>query len=360
MKIKKALYKIHLYIGLCAGIFLSIVGITGSIISYQNEILEFINKKSLYVVPQSQVKSLDSLIQIVAKKYPKRKVILVKLYKDKTRSFEAWTIGKKPKFMVVHIDQYSGKILPKYEYSELFFVVMNLHRNLTFGKIGKLLIGISTIVLVILSISGFILYFKFLRHNFLRAMSVSLKARGKMLYYKIHSAFGVWFLIPILLMSLTGLWWSFEWYNNALHVVFNVEKSAHHKRDMNIAPSSFSLDNAYDIFSSKVDFQSVRIRLPLNPKKQKFFYQCEDKSHPHDINTIIIDLNNNKILSHQLYKKLPLNRQIIKSMFAIHSGEYFGNIGRAIMFVSSFFVFVLFVSGFILFIKKRKFFQKNS
>lgn len=46
---KKFLFKVHLILGLTAGFVLMIIGLTGSILSFEKEIIQFINKDSYFV-----------------------------------------------------------------------------------------------------------------------------------------------------------------------------------------------------------------------------------------------------------------------------------------------------------------------
>ena len=46
---KKLLFKVHLILGLTAGFVLMIIGLTGSILSLEKEIIQFINKYSYFV-----------------------------------------------------------------------------------------------------------------------------------------------------------------------------------------------------------------------------------------------------------------------------------------------------------------------
>ena len=46
---KKFLFKVHLILGLTAGFVLMIIGLTGSILSFEKEIIQFINKDTYFV-----------------------------------------------------------------------------------------------------------------------------------------------------------------------------------------------------------------------------------------------------------------------------------------------------------------------
>ncbi|MDR2638237.1 MAG: PepSY domain-containing protein, partial [Helicobacteraceae bacterium] len=83
--------------------------------------------------------------------------------------------------------------------------------------------AIATIALIVISITGLYLYLPFMRRNFYSSLKIDFRKKGRGFLYKLHSVFGVWTLIFVLLMSLTGLWWSYDWYRNGIYWLAGVE-----------------------------------------------------------------------------------------------------------------------------------------
>lgn len=129
------------------------------------------------------------------------------------------------------IDQYSGEITGRYERLGFFSVMFKLHRWLLDSanphgdgiKVGKVLVGISTLVFVIALISGVVIWWPRARKNLRRSLSISFSNGWKGFWKGLHVAGGMYALIFVLAMALTGLTWSFDWYRSAFYAVCGVE-----------------------------------------------------------------------------------------------------------------------------------------
>ncbi len=85
---------------------------------------------------------------------------------------------------------------------------------------GKMIVGTSTLMFAISLISGAAIWIPRSK----RALKNSLKIkRGRRFLHDIHVAGGIYMLIPLLLMSLTGLLWSFNWYRECVYILFAEE-----------------------------------------------------------------------------------------------------------------------------------------
>src|SRR5262249_13479053 len=72
------------------------------------------------------------------------------------------------------------------------------------------------IALIVLSLTG--LYLRWPRRwlNWRSWLRLDFAHRGRSLFWELHSVIGAWVLPFYLLASLTGLYWSYDWYRNAL------------------------------------------------------------------------------------------------------------------------------------------------
>ncbi len=137
----------------------------------------------------------------------------------------------KPRRASLFIDQYSGQITGKYERIGFFSTMFKLHRWLLDSanphgdgvKIGKTLVGISTLIFVIALITGVIIWWPRARKGLLHSLSISFSDGWKGFWKGLHVAGGMYALIFVLAMALTGLTWSFDWYRSAFYAVCGVE-----------------------------------------------------------------------------------------------------------------------------------------
>src|SRR5687767_1069711 len=81
--------RIHLYLGLGAGLVIMICCLTGAILVFQKELEQFFHKERYFVQHDEKKLSLDSLVAGVKKIYPGAKVNSLKVYRNNQRTVEA-------------------------------------------------------------------------------------------------------------------------------------------------------------------------------------------------------------------------------------------------------------------------------
>lgn len=102
-------------------------------------------------------------------------------------------------------------------------VVMKLHRWLMDDTrtVGKVIVGISTIFLIVILISGLVAYWprKWKKKYLIIKKGPNLRAT----IYRLHTILGVYAGVILLVCALTGLMWSFQWYRDAVGFLFDTE-----------------------------------------------------------------------------------------------------------------------------------------
>jgi sulfite reductase (NADPH) flavoprotein alpha-component len=224
--IGKVIHKLHLYLGLAAGLILMIVGFTGAMMSYEKEILRAFNNDSFVVLPKQEGKlPMNRLLAQFVEQKEGAKINGVAISSD---PFESYRINvaseKSKKGENYYINPYTGELLPKVEGEKFFKLIEEIHRRLLLDEVGKQIVGASVLILIVLLFSGVYIYMPKIRRGFWNACKFDPKSKGRTFLYSLHGAIGIWVIPFYLLASLTGLYWSYEWYNNALHTMSGVEK----------------------------------------------------------------------------------------------------------------------------------------
>ena len=227
----KIFRKIHLWLSVPFGIIITLICFSGAMLIFEPEITRSI-KSDVYYVSSSDGDPLPmgELMETVKATLPDSVSITgVTVFSDKDRTYQVNL--SKPRRASLFIDQYSGRITGKYERIGFFSTMFKLHRWLLDGanphgdgvKVGKLLVGISTLIFVIALITGVVIWWPRARKNFRRSMTISFKDGWRGLWKSLHVAGGMYALVFVLAMSLTGLTWSFNWYRTAFYAVCGVE-----------------------------------------------------------------------------------------------------------------------------------------
>jgi uncharacterized iron-regulated membrane protein len=193
--------------------------------------------RDIYYVSEvkDQTIPLDSLMKGVAATLPDSVQITGVTISDNPE--RAYKVNlSKPHRAALFVDQYNGNITGTYERGAFFKNMFFLHRWLLDGGNpkeggvfhGKLIVGISTLVFVIVLITGILIWLYRARKAFKRSLKISVRNGWTIFWKNLHVAGGMYIVIFLLAMALTGLTWSFDWYRTGFYKVFGVEQTAFH------------------------------------------------------------------------------------------------------------------------------------
>ena len=223
--------KIHLWLSVPFGIIITLVCFSGAMLIFEPEITRAVKNDVYYVTEvKDSALPMGELMETVKATLPDSVSITgVTVFSDNSRTYRVNL--SKPRRASLFIDQYSGQITGKYERIGFFSTMFKLHRWLLDSanphgdgvKIGKTLVGISTLIFVIALITGVIIWWPRARKGLLHSLSISFSDGWKGFWKGLHVAGGMYALIFVLAMALTGLTWSFDWYRSAFYAVCGVE-----------------------------------------------------------------------------------------------------------------------------------------
>ena len=251
---KKIFRKIHLWLSVPFGLIITLVCFSGAMLVFENEVNEWFRHDLYYVetVKESPL-PMDKLLEKVATTLPDSvSVTGVSISSDPGRAYQVSL--SKPRRASLYVDQYTGEVKGKSERSGFFMFMFRMHRWLLDSMNpgnegifwGKMIVGVSTLLLVFVLISGIVIWWPRTRKALKNSLKITATKGWKRFWYDLHVAGGMYALIFLLAMALTGLTWSFPWYRTAFYKVFGVEvqqraaqgheqKSDAQKRDTKLA-----------------------------------------------------------------------------------------------------------------------------
>ena len=387
---KSLMHNLHLYLGLAATIVLMIVGVTGALLSYEKELLRIFNPSSFEVKVQEKKLPMEQLVTKFLQQKPDAQIRMITISSEADESYMFRIASPESrKGEKVYIDPYTAELLPQLSGEKFFRIVENLHRRLMLGEFGKQLVGASTIILIILVISGIYIYMPRIKRGFLASFTFKTKTKGKAFLYSMHGAVGMWVIPFYLVVSLTGLYWSYQWYNSALYALAGVEKPQRHmhkkpqkkEQQSTVAKEKTATTSAQDAkrgaqktqvrpsdkFANSIAtaFESFHIFVghcyadatlftEAKDGVYRFMYVDKDPAHIYARNSLEVRPETMQLIKHERYDDKTAGGQLMGSIFALHSGEYFGWIGQLGMFLASLLMPLFGITGLMLYLKKRK------
>ena len=120
----------------------------------------------------------------------------------------------------------AGKLKKKHHRERLpfFRTMFRLHRWLLDAKNpdggifwGKLVVGTSTLMFVFVLVSGIFIWLPRTWRGLKNGLKIPVRKGWRRFCYGLHVAGGMYALIFLLIMALTGLTWSFSWYRTGFY-----------------------------------------------------------------------------------------------------------------------------------------------
>lgn len=366
--LRKFINDIHLWLGIGSGIILFIICLTGTVLTFEKEIKDIFSEEAT-VSPKAKKLAIEELSKTLSSEGEVMRVSINPRV-EKPYEFSVKTNKEDRRGTLFFVNQYTGEYSKQIKTSlDGFFMTMfKMHRWLLLDiSIGRPIVGISTIIFFILSISGIVLWFpkkqlKKLKWKHLKpGFKIAWRAKWKRINHDLHVTLGFYSAIFLIIMSLTGLFWSFEWYKDAGSAVLGTEVFGGRGGGPRINSNA-------DLDSVKVDFEAilkiVECELPFEgtillqiPADEKEIFSVR-KYHDQDfLQTATDELKIDRdgtIISKELFSEKPFNVQLASSIKAIHLGSIFGWFSKTIYFISCMIATSLPVTGVIIWLNKLK------
>lgn len=395
---KKIFRKIHLWLSVPFGLIITLVCFSGAMLVFENEVNEWFRRDLYYVetVKESPL-PMDKLLEKVATTLPDSvSVTGVSISSDPGRAYQVSL--SKPRRASLYVDQYTGEVKGKSERSGFFMFMFRMHRWLLDSMNpgnegifwGKMIVGVSTLLLVFVLISGIVIWWPRTRKALKNSLKITATKGWKRFWYDLHVAGGMYALIFLLAMALTGLTWSFPWYRTAFYKVFGVEvqqrvaqgheqKSDAQKRDTKLAahrekkregnevrkgersrrPENNHSD-MYSVTSPFVYWQEIYDKLRRqNPEYKQISISSGTASvsfnrfgNQRASDRYSFNTDNGEFTETSLYQHQDKSGKIRGWIYSVHVGNWGGMFTRILTFIAALLGAALPLTGYYLWIKR--------
>lgn len=395
---KKIFRKIHLWLSVPFGLIITLVCFSGAILVFENEVNEWFRRDLYYVetVKESPL-PMDKLLEKVATTLPDSvSVTGVSISSDPGRAYQVSL--SKPRRASLYVDQYTGEVKGKSERSGFFMFMFRMHRWLLDSMNpgnegifwGKMIVGVSTLLLVFVLISGIVIWWPRTRKALKNSLKITATKGWRRFWYDLHVAGGMYALIFLLAMALTGLTWSFPWYRTAFYKVFGVEvqqraaqgheqKSDAQKRDTKLAahrekkregnevrkgersrrPENNHSD-MYSVTSPFVYWQEIYDKLGRqNPEYKQISISSGTASvsfnrfgNQRASDRYSFNTDNGEFTETSLYQHQDKSGKIRGWIYSVHVGNWGGMFTRILTFIAALLGAALPLTGYYLWIKR--------
>lgn len=367
-------FQTHWLIGITAGVILAVMGVSGAVLSFENEILRALNP-GLMTVPARATPLLSppDLVERLQAAHPDRVLGTLSVSTAADRAARVGFLAAsnaggpaaapngRARMDVHFVDPYTGALLGAEDAlrgHRALQIIEDVHRRLAAGDAGKALTGASTLCLLMLAGTG--LYLRWPRRW--RDVRVWLAVRWRMrkapFLRSLHEVIGTWLLLPYLLVALTGLWWSYDWYRQGVLKLTGASTPPRAAmRTAHDGPAAVeALRVGWMAFLRATEpsgYSMASFNLPAFHQPLVVTYLDAEPIHERASNRITLDLASGAVRSHERHADKNPGGRLAASMFALHKGSFFGLGGTLLMMLASLTMPLFAITGWMLYLRRR-------
>ncbi|NNG63153.1 flavodoxin, partial [Pseudomonas fragi] len=362
---KKTLFQLHWFFGITAGLVLALMGITGATVSFQDELLNLLNPSVLKVekLDSGTLAPAELVRRVEATEGKQVSMLWVGVDSDSVaRIFFTPPPGER-RGQLRYVDPYTGTYQGDASGQGFFDLMLQLHRFLAMGQTGRQITGACTLMLIFFCLSG--LYLRWPRQalDWRAWLTLDWAKKGRSFNWDLHSVAGTWCMIFYLLAALTGLSWSYEWYNKGLQKLFSDSPNSQQRKGGRGQPGPAGPAPVADYDAIWATIQQAagpqlslyNVRMPpVAGQPATVFYLRSDSPHERAFNQIVLDPVTGVIKQHQRYADKSYKAQLLTSIYALHVGSYWGLPGRILVTIASLSMPLFFITGWLLYLDRRR------
>jgi len=382
--IKWTLYRLHWLLGITAGVVLSVMGVTGAIMAFEDEIMTAWSH-GIVAVPVRTADPLlspDALLARFIAQSPDSIPIKLTVFPEAGKSARLVYRPRSTESLATeedntdgtYLDPYTGAVLGKAVGERFFDTVRSLHRYLLLphnrAGAGRPITTFAAVCLVFSALSG--LYLRWPRRRTLdwRAwLKPDLRRRGRALYWSLHSVAGTWLFLIFLVFAITGPTFAYDSYRDELTALLTRTRAAPAPVARNPqAPQSTGqpasepapparLDAAWAGFQAAVQTDVTTVLFTVSQKSTPtttIRYLTRDSPHYRAYNEIILDRSSGEVLSHNLYARQSLGKRLSIGMLSVHRGKVFGFAGAVVFMLAALMLPLFCITGYLLYLDRRR------
>lgn len=207
--LRKAIFQIHLWLGLLLTIYVVMVGVSGSILVLRHELQEWTGLNPQLPPLQSEGHPLigfSGAADAIRAKYPKARISFLYPPREENPGYYALVANGRER-LTITVHPYSGEILLAEPPRQTWLTwVGQMHYFLLLpSKPGIIINGIGSALLILMTLTGLVLWWPGIR-QWMRAFTVDFRRSWKRVNWDLHNVTGFWTLSIVLIWAISGVY----------------------------------------------------------------------------------------------------------------------------------------------------------
>ncbi len=363
MTVRKIVLTIHLCLGLASGIFLAILGVTGSIMAFEADIDHWLHPDLWYVTPGSQPLPENDMVSIAQNRFHSR--VLAIQFPRAANLAQMMPMGDGT---TVYLNPYDGSVLGskigQSNSDRALAYIHQIHLRLVpdpqsmpdLAAKGKIVVSCAGLVLLLMVPTGVILWWRAKRLT-VQFKATNFRIPWHRLFHDAHQVIGIYAALFLTISSLTGILIGFGFGEKFFYAV---TRSSPPERVRSVA--STVVPGALPIMADQV-LDIARRTMPkavpavmVRPMRATGAYavlmRVPEETSEAVHSSIAIDQYSGKVLAVHNFENESQGYRWIRFNRSIHTGDIFGLASHIVVSISSLALAAMVMTGLVIWWKK--------
>lgn len=348
---RKIIFWFHLVCSIVTGIIIFIMSVTGVALTYQKQMTLWADKRACAVTPgDKSLLPIEELADIFLKARPDAILTSITIHSDPEMAATITTVPN----VNTYVDPYTGDILGQGApgMQNFFRIMTDWHRWLSLSgekrSTGKAITGICNLAFLFIALTGIYLWWprkwtlKTVRSISWFKTGLSSKGRD----YNWHNVFGLWCLIPLILIIVSAVVISYPWASRVVFLMAGSQMTQLPARGK-MPPGGGQLQRAplrleglgnilEKVKNDAGTFRTISFQLPTESADSvSFSVDTGWGGQPQLRKTIVAELSTGNIIRRDKYSDTDPGLRARIWMRFVHTGEYYGITGQTIAGIAS-------------------------
>lgn len=349
--------KVHLYLGLFAGAVLALLGVTGSILVFDQAIDGLLNPQVTVSSSGAERVSPDKVLAAVEPQYG-----LLPYYLEAPTEggpYVAFIDAGGAGIRAIPVDPGSGRVLANRQWGGYFTsFVRELHTNLFLGAWGSYIVGAVSILALASILTGVYLWWP--RAGTLRrALTFHWRRHAGTLNFEIHRISGFYLGAALFVISLTGTYLALP--EQVTAAVGAVSSTAPWPSEVASAPpppnaTRLPLSAIEQVVEQHTPGAAITGYVLPDGSAGSFAIYYRDPAEPYSRygrSGLWIDQYTGDVLDARPYPQAGAGDRFLLSQVLLHNGQLLGLVGRWLVFIAGLAIPMMYGTGFYLWWRRR-------
>ncbi|TDY02322.1 UNVERIFIED_CONTAM: putative iron-regulated membrane protein [Lysinibacillus xylanilyticus] len=210
IKTRRIISKIHLWLSMIAGVFIVLIGLTGSLLVFEPELNSMLHP-DLYKVTEGKKVTYQQALQAVSEAHPKGQIDRVYTPSEpNARGVYLFRLQEGEEQLNIFVDPGTGYINGTLGDKAIFNLITEFHEKLLLKDFnGEQIIGMIGFIFFFITLSGVYLWWPGIK-KWARGFSLRRNANPYVRQYDLHKVIGGVSIPFLLVVSLTGALFAYD------------------------------------------------------------------------------------------------------------------------------------------------------